>query len=166
MRRLALLFLLMLMVWPAHAHRINAFADYSDGKLTVMSYFSDGTPVRNARVTVIDPKGAIVAEGFTDDDGIFSIELPPANYKIVVNESLGHRAETEIALTPKEKAVPAEKSSQKKQHKGIDQLEEQILQKLDRIERALNRIRVIEIVGGLGWIIGVFGIIALLKSRS
>lgn len=166
MKKLALLILVLLTVWPAYAHRINAFADYSEGKLTVMSYFSDGTPVRNARVTVIDSKGTIVAEGFTDADGIFSIELPPSNYKIVVNESLGHKTETEIVLTPKEKGIPTKKVLQKEQLRGVSQLEERILQKLNQIEKTLNRIRVIEIIGGLGWIVGIFGIIALLKSKS
>jgi ABC-type Co2+ transport system permease subunit len=89
----------------ASAHDLEARARISGGQVEVEAFFSDGTPVAAARVTVTEaPAGggsggapAIVAEGRTDAGGRF--EFVPARHVahvVVIQDSLGHRTEMEI----------------------------------------------------------------------
>jgi hypothetical protein len=77
----------------AHSMLIN----YQVGRIDVVAYFSGGTPVQNAHVTVYKPDGAIYLEGETNDKGEFSFEptVMQGEWKVVAEHS-GHRAEVVI----------------------------------------------------------------------
>jgi nickel transport protein len=91
---LAALIALALLSAPAEAHKVNLFAYSEEGKLFVEAYFPDGKAVEDSRIEVFDSTGAKLLEGATDKDGKFSCPLPKKDdLKIVVNASMGHRAE-------------------------------------------------------------------------
>ena len=168
----------------AFAHKITAFTDLEGSKLSVYSYFSDGTPAKHAQVIIYDEKtGKKVITGYTDNEGNYSCTLPhPGKYKVVVNAELGHRAVAEVDYGSVEQAAFAEQpSSSKNVSQGMSnsanapvagvsadeirkivrgELKEQ-LQPIDRkllkIEEQVSAIHLKDVFGGLGWIVGIFG---------
>jgi len=205
----------------SYAHKINVFYNIENGKIIISSYFSDGTPARNAKVKVIDEKtGKIILTGKTNNKGEFSFKLlPPGNYEVIIKGELGHRAVTEILKedildTESEKwsqnesfqentnqikdinikdientqISSTEKSyissnlklinstyifllfkNQKKILKELETIKAQnklLKRKLLKIEEILTKPNLIEILGGIGWILGIFGGIALFGKRN
>jgi len=118
-------------------------------------------------------------EGLTNAEGAFSFEVPQedGDLKIVLIASMGHRAEYTISAdelgdtvgSVKEKleepvsVVSPEVSSF--DLKEIQSLIEDVLdKKLKPIMR--DKISPTEIIGGIGYIIGIFGIAAYFLSRK
>lgn len=84
----------------ASAHRMYVDVMEIEPKIVIEAYYGDGTPVKNADVTVYLPNEDVYLAGKTDSNGCFSFD-PPANkeYIVVVVEQIGHRAEKTINLT-------------------------------------------------------------------
>ena len=82
---------------PVYAHRIYADALIQNGTIVVEAYFSDDSPLREARVTVQGPEGALLSTGQTDSDGRYHF-LPKeaVDLLVVIDDGLGHRLEGEI----------------------------------------------------------------------
>ena len=77
----------------ATAHGFSLWCEVDSGEVHVEGFFSDGSKVGNARVTVYDSKRNKVVEGTTDDEGRFSFEPPVIeNLKIVVSTGFLHKA--------------------------------------------------------------------------
>jgi peptide/nickel transport system permease protein len=91
-------FLLFFPIFLTFAHKISVFIDYEDGKATVYTYFSDGTPAKNALVKIIDEKtNKVVLTGKTDQNGIFTFKVPyDGKFKVEVDAELGHKAVAEL----------------------------------------------------------------------
>ena len=163
---------------PSFAHKITAFTDLEDGKLSIYSYFSDGTPAKHAKVTIYDEKtGRVVITGYTDKKGDYSCKLPrPGKYKVVVLAELGHRAVSEVNYggsssgenTGKVSEGKSEEASSKTVSIGSGVSAEEIRKivreelkpidsKLLKIEEKVSSISLTEVFGGLGWIVGIFG---------
>jgi cobalt/nickel transport system permease protein len=87
----------------AEAHRIDAqcFLLPDKRRVQVESWFSDGSKPQAARVQVFRPDGSALAEGTTNDQGVFVFGLDEAeDLKVVVDAGAGHRKEV---VVPKEK---------------------------------------------------------------
>ncbi|MBX9678485.1 MAG: carboxypeptidase-like regulatory domain-containing protein [Gemmataceae bacterium] len=79
------------------AHGLGADAKVKDGKIHLEAYFNDDTPARDSRVEVTDDAGKKIAEGKTDEQGLWNFPLPPAGkYRVVVDAGEGHRAKLTI----------------------------------------------------------------------
>ena len=79
------------------AHGLGAEAKLKDGKIHLEVYFDDDTPARDSRVEVTDDAGKKIAEGKTDERGLWNFALPPAGkYRVVVDAGEGHRAKLTI----------------------------------------------------------------------
>jgi len=92
--RILLLVSLLIFCWalPALAHKINVFAYVEAGQVMTESYFADGRPVKQSRIRVYDSSEALLLEGKTDDQGLFSFPIPKVDtLTIEVREILGHR---------------------------------------------------------------------------
>jgi len=91
-------FIYFLLFSLAFAHKLNVFYDIENGKIVIYSYFSDGKPLVNGRVKLIDAlSGKVILKGKTNKEGKFICNfLPPSNYKVVVEGKFGHRGVTEI----------------------------------------------------------------------
>ncbi len=78
------------------AHRINV--DVTSQEVEIEAYYGDGTPVRNADVTVYLPNGDVYLTNKTDDDGRFSFEVKnvDAEYLVIEVEQTGHKAEVTL----------------------------------------------------------------------
>jgi nickel transport protein len=176
--------LLFFPIFLTFAHKISAFIDYEAGKATVYTYFSDGTPAKNALVKVIDEKNnKVVLTGRTDQNGVFTFKVPyDGKFKVEVDAELGHRAVAELVAgnTNSEhlQAGQKEQSTLNRTNKQSCTLNEDeirkllreelkpIHQKLLEIQEQQLKVSFTEILGGIGWIFGIFGLWCFLNRKK
>ena len=176
----------------ALAHKVNIFAYEEGGKIHTESYFSDGAPSRDSHVTAYDAKGKIVADGRTDEKGVFSFPRErPGEIRIVLEASMGHR--NEIVLPAPDSpgtgtgTVPARDENATVSNDGclpatadglqggsldaaigraLDSRIEPIQESILRIQRTMERPSLSQVLGGLGYIIGLAGAFLWGMSRK
>ncbi|KJS29142.1 MAG: hypothetical protein VR64_21425 [Desulfatitalea sp. BRH_c12] len=186
---------MVLSIAPAHAHKVIVFAWVEGDTIHTESKFSAGKLVQDGKIAVFDPQGNKLLEGVTDDRGRFSFPIPQkSDLKIELQAGMGHgnqwlvRAQ-EIddgadsrAPTPKQTpseaghtgAAPARPTEASATADCLDaQTVRQIVtlaleKKLAPIEARLveQRWRFQDIIGGIGYIVGIFGVVAYMKSRK
>jgi len=169
---LGVVFSEFLITGVAFAHKVNLFAYYEDGRVFTESYFSDGAPCRSARISAREDGGQVVAEGATDQEGLFSFPYEGAgSLKISLNAGDGHGAQITFQADGGKNAPAApEKPSGVEDLPGtggsVDvQAVRQILgeelapirESMDHIRKKLERPTFDKVVGGLGWIVGLAG---------
>lgn len=171
-----LIFLTILLLnEPCLAHRVKTFAQLdSEGKVVTKTYFSSGEGVKGADVFVYDNvKGNLILKGKTDEEGNFAFSPPTgiSELKIVVEAELGHRSQVILPLSGEE---PKRELSSLESGKGrisedvvsiIEQKLKPIQESILRIEEKLSKPSMTEIVGGIGYIFGIFGAISIILSR-
>jgi nickel transport protein len=180
----------------AWAHRMLVFAYAEGDTIQVESKFVPDTPVHQGRVQVLDSKtGQVLVRGQTDDQGRFSFQIPPKaksehlDLKIVVESTMGHRGEWLLkaasyltgasmgkAVEPAPAAAAAPKAPDTRAVPLDQQALEAALQKtLERqlapikeklTELSVHRTSLTDIIGGLGYIMGIFGLWAYLQSKK
>jgi nickel transport protein len=174
-----------------YAHKVTIFAYAEDKKIYTESYFSDGTPARNSQIVVFDAKSKVkLCEGKTNNEGKFIFKIPKVTeLKLVLNASMGHRAEFVLSEEEVKKAVAGvEKIFKKENTKEIkknseantldeSEIEEIIGKVMDKklypirrmiidLEKKSGKPGLTEVLGGIGYIIGIMGIIMYFKSRK
>lgn len=83
---------LLCLPMTAEAHKVNIFAYAEGGVVFTESYFADGHPVATGKVLVYDSAGALLVEGVTDDDGLFSFPAPKVDdLTIEIDAGMGHK---------------------------------------------------------------------------
>lgn len=177
----------------AFAHKVNVFAYVEGDMVYTESYFSDGRKVEGGVVEIYDSQENKLLEGKTDEEGQFNFKPPKKDdLKIVLVASMGHKnsytlSADELPEVGGQKSevtcLPARQGSQK--------LEKEVSQKetvqidLDRIKQIIDvsldeRLRPIikelrrqeettslrEIIAGIGYIFGIFGIVLYFLSRK
>jgi len=174
------------------AHKVNIFTYVEGDKVYTESYFNDGKKCIDSKIEVFDNQGNILLEGLTDEEGMFSFEIPSedvidGDLKVVLTASMGHRAEyiiradelRDVAELIEEKLEepvtvlsPEVSSFDLKEIRSLieDALDEKlkpIMGEMREIKKSQeDRISPTEIIGGIGYIIGIFGIIAYFLSRK
>lgn len=187
-RALPLLLVLVLSAAiPAQAHRVHIFAWVEGGMVVTESSFSASRPVRQGPVEVRDrASGALLVSGQTDDGGVFAfpvseVQAARQGLALTIAAGEGHQGDwemepseylqdtaaqtatpdTEPALSPSPTAQPGV---------AAPDLEALLDRKLAPIKRELAALRdtgpgLAEVVGGLGWIMGLVGVYAYRQSR-
>ncbi len=184
---LIFIFLIIIIInISAFAHKVNIFAYVEGDKVYTESYFSDGKKCVDSKIEVFDNQGNKLLEGLTDEEGTFSFEIPSGDgdLKLVLTASMGHRAEYIIQADELENikglieekieepvsAVSTETSSiDLKEIQSIieDTLDEKLKPLMREIKKSQeDKISLTEIIGGIGYIIGIFGIVAYFLSRK
>lgn len=181
--------IIIMMDVSAFAHKVNVFAYVEGKKIYTESYFNDGKKCIDSKIEVFDNQGNKLLEGLTDKEGEFSFEVPleDENLKIVLTASMGHRAEYSISADeirgsvglikgeneePVSIVFPETSSVDLKEIQSIieDTLDEKlkpIMREIIEIKKSQeDRISPTEIIGGIGYIIGIFGIAAYFLSRK
>lgn len=188
-------FLLLSSPMDAHAHKVNIFAYAEGGRVHTESYFADGGRAADCLVTVEDNSGKHLLEGTTDKDGMFSFDIPgPEDLRIVLHAGMGHKndyvvkaAELGAAMTERqgpgsrgqgrvkgpvkepEKAGSSPPPSAVEIRAIVDEAVEARLRPLysmlaDMKEKS-ERPRLTDVIGGIGYIVGIMGIIMYFKSK-
>lgn len=156
---LALLSVLCFSSGNAAAHSLNLFVHGSgDGTITGNAYFTGGEPAKNLTVRVEGSNGKPLGETTTDAEGNFNYKADPAlgAIKFVVTTEDGHRAAASVQFNAP--SAPAAADSTAASGNDVAVLHEAI-QKLE------NRLWLRDVIGGIGYIFGIAGLWALLKTR-
>jgi nickel transport protein len=167
---------------PADAHKVNVFA-YADGA-TIQGevYVRGGDPVRGATITVFDPSGAELGTALTDDEGEFTLEARfRCDHRVVADAGGGHAAEYTVpagelpdglpargeppeerpdpqaAPTPPEED-PTAAPDRAPLHAELQSLNTQIIQLRRQLDQYQAKIRLQDILGAIGYIVGVMGL--------
>jgi len=89
---MVIILVLFLSNGTALAHKVNLFAYVDGGKIYTESYFADGKPVKEGTVMVYDSRKKLLLQGATDQEGLFSFDIPKMDdLNIVIDASMGHR---------------------------------------------------------------------------
>jgi nickel transport protein len=189
MKIFVFLFITFMFSENAMAHSVRIFAYFDNNKVHTESYFNDGKAVKNAEVKVHDStENTLLLTGVTDSKGEFSFNAPETHsLKIIVRASMGHQAEIRLEkrkdrkikdTTDKDKDQPLELSqSDKRISLTQEQLEKIIDEKLDeklspvyeilrQVEHNSVQPSLTEIFGGIGYILGLFGIASYFISKK
>ncbi len=185
--------LILILAPQAAAHRVNVFAFVDGAEIQVECGFNRGAPVKGGEVKVLtEPGGAVLLSGQTDAKGIFRFPVPEGargsgGLLIRVNAGEGHQGEWLIsagALAQKSApggVLPPASSSPStpgKEAKSLSlspgELEEIINAALERKIAPLREMLAEqyragpswrEIIGGIGWLVGLAGLAAYFRSR-
>jgi nickel transport protein len=183
----------LMLTASARAHKVNVFAWVEGGTVYTESKFSGGKVVKGGRIAVLDADGTELLEGTTDDEGAFSFKVPKiADLTVVLEAGTGHRNTWTVTASELESgdagsteavaAIPA-KSAQKSSGEetlsivsGLSSrdVEEIVARQLDEKLRPLNRMMaesrdrgpdLSDIIGGIGYILGLVGLGAYIRFR-
>lgn len=175
----------------AEAHRTNIFAWVEGDTVHTESKFSGGKDVQGAVIVVFDEEGNELLKGRTDDTGRFSFPVPAtaSGLRIVLEAGMGHRGEwrlssAELGRTgqpqtplsggsgsaPVETVVPPLSQStlsEERLRRIVDEALEEKLQPLFRFlaESRQDKTSFSDILGGIGYIVGLVGLAAYLRYR-
>jgi len=172
----------------AHAHKVNLFA-YVDGESVVTdSGYSRSKRVHDGTVEVYDVATvAMLLSGTTDKNGKFDFKIPAevrarkSDLLLRLKAGTGHQAEWVVkhseyaagmglfSADKEEHGHTAVAMSQDKVDASeVEAIVKRELEPVKQMLASLNQTGpgVTEIMGGIGYILGIFGIIAYMKSRN
>ena len=160
------------------AHKLNVFAHVEGQTIRGTAYFGSGTPAQGVSVVAFDPTGKELGRTTTDSQGLFSLEAHKrCDHKLVVETADGHGAKYTISAAelPADlpagagSAVPAKSTSGPvvatagpisgdETAKKLDALHAEIIQLRVQLDQYEQRIRFRDVLGGIGFILGISGI--------
>jgi nickel transport protein len=179
----------------AHAHKVTVFAWAEGDRIFTESKFSGGKMVKAGKVEVFDSDGNLLLEGRTDDNGAFAFKAPAiTDLKIVLTAGMGHQnswlisaaelGEGEIAPvatheTPSEPAAVDIQGEKVPPVAGpgvtAREIEAIVSRQLEQKIKPLTRMvaasqekgpTMSDILGGIGYIIGLVGLGAYIRYRK
>jgi len=160
---------------PAFAHRINVTAPVQGTTIAGEAYFVDGSPARNATVTVLDPAGKTLGQTTTDADGRFSFPLRfRCDHRVVVDAGDGHAKTITVSAAempgtlpawnglpaPPDAGPPAPALTPTATEAGaqLAALQGQIAELRKEVARYENKVRLHDVLGGIGCTLGFMGL--------
>jgi nickel transport protein len=162
---------------PAHAHQLKVFATVTGRDITAEAYFVGGRPAANAIVAVVTLSGEALARGETDATGTFRMTAStPVDHVITVESGDGHVARAVIPASdlPQGLAAHATNALPSGRDCGTaaaaqDLVAAAVAQQLRPLREQLNayedQVRLRDILGGIGTILGLAGIALWARSR-
>ena len=192
-RGFGLIFFIMVYIagiGPALAHKVTIFAWVEGNRVFTESKFSGGKRVHQGDVIVYDSDGNQLLKGKTDDKGEFSFGVPKkTSLKIVLMAGMGHRGEWTIPVSDLEdvagsqtKITSSRKTAPKKtekqaegSHLSSNEMRLTVEEALDKRLRPVMKLLVesleqhdptfSDILGGIGYILGLLGVAAYFNYR-
>jgi len=176
-------------VSPAAAHRVTIFAWVDGDTVHTESKFGGGRKVVGGQVMVTDSQGNRLVEGRTDENGAFSFKMPQRTpMRIELIAGMGHRGEWMVRAEDLEVAPERTSNSQPSVHgphanrgaptstttlgpEDIERIVEAALdRKLEPVKRMIAETRpaehsISDIIGGIGYILGLVGLAAYVNYR-
>ena len=147
-----------------HAHSTSLFAEYHGNLLKGRAYSgAHGISGATVYISTVDHKA--LGNVQTDDNGNFEIKLESRiPVECVLKLSDGHGARYVVSIdedhqTAQDHHSPGNSASIEELHEELDQLKQLIHEQAHH-----NGIR--DIVGGIGYILGIAGIVVLLKNKK
>lgn len=180
---------------PALAHRVLIYAYAEGDTIHTESKFVPNNAVRQGKILVLDHKtGKELLTGITDDHGKFSFKIPAAavaqklDLEIVVEASMGHRGEwllkadkyltgaapgspaASAPASPPGPVAPGSKAATIDQQALEAALNKALERQLAPIKEMLTDLTIhrttpTDVIGGIGYILGLFGLGAYFLSK-
>lgn len=178
---------------PARAHKSFIFATIPQGKIEGEVYFGGAEPGRHVTVAVLDPLGNKLGSVVTDEKGRFTFEpRVRCDHRLIADDGMGHRAEYTVRADELPAHLLADNPSgfhgtgMDSGSSGADQqgsqpsssrvgdssgVSESLSQQIAALRRDLDRwqarLRLQDILGGVGYILGITGLMFyFLANRS
>lgn len=156
--------LFLALAFPAEAHKLKVFATAEGAAIIGSAYFAGGGKAMGAEGSLQAPDGTQEARFTTAEDGSFRVQARAgADHTIVVDAGDGHVARFEMRAedgAPAPSAAPAP---------GLDAVEAAVARQIRPLREQLDayedRVRLHDLMGGIGTIFGLFGVFAWISSR-
>jgi len=185
----------LLMSPTAFAHKLNMFAYVEGDEIFAEGYFTDGKKAKHSTITVFDAADKQLLQGTSDADGQFTFAIPQqSDLRITVNAGMGHQAEfvllkdelsEEPAGTNNEPASVISSNNEATSTIAVQtplaatnldndairaEVEHAVGKAIKPLMRELSTMRaeksLADIIGGIGFIFGLFGVAMYFKSRK
>ncbi len=176
---------LLCAVSVVHAHKVNMFANVEGNRVVVEGYFADGKKAKEATIQVFAPDGTKLVQGKADAEGIFTFDVPQiTDLRISLYAGMGHRTEYTIPAADLQSAgtasdsgageaaasSPAAASAAVNQAELRAIVQQAVGESLTPVMRGISELKeqksFSDIVGGIGFIVGLLGIFFYLKARK
>jgi hypothetical protein len=95
---------------PAFAHRLHVDLKLAGDQVRVEAFYDDDTPAQEAKITVTQGDQTI-AEGRTDEKGVWTCAKPAPGTYLVRAESVGHAAKDTLIVRESNQPPPSEPTS-------------------------------------------------------
>lgn len=161
----SLTFAICLLSIAAFAHDMNLFVHQSSDGLQGIVRYGENDPVEGATVRLSNPDMPEISKTVTDADGRYEFSgLAAGLYRVTAETADGHLVFLETVYTVREHEIPMAglaadaDSVELAVRRGIAPLEE-------RIDRLEQRTGLRDIIGGIGYVVGVLGLLTLLRRR-
>jgi nickel transport protein len=172
------------------AHGITLFATVEGATIQGTLLYADGTPAKSAPVAAFAPDGSKIAEAMTDETGRFAFQARVrCRHRLVGDAGQGHRGLFTVAEedlpdslpAPGQEAPPvpvsvgetpqAPEAGPPALPSNFDQqIEAAVARQLRPLREQLNgyetTVRIRDVMGGIGYLFGLAGLLALLKTRK
>jgi len=161
----------MLLATPALAHQLYVFAHARGSMIQGEAYFRGKIPARNLEVKAIDPDGRTIGQTSTDEQGKFRLEAKyRCEHRLIVATGDGHGAEFTVTaaqlphslptrgpathdhLSPNEGRRPPGENQQ------LEVIRAEVAALRDELQQYEQRTRIRDVLGGIGYIVGLSGI--------
>jgi nickel transport protein len=157
----------------ALAHRLNVFAAHDGTRITGEAYFSGGARARGIMVRALGAGDTVLAEVRTDADGNFAFPaLTPTEIEIVADAADGHIARfrltaDDMGAAPARDAAtaapPAAGTALPAAPATLEQaVDRAVARRIAPLQRQIaeyeSNIRLHDILGGIGYLVGIAGI--------
>lgn len=179
----------------ARAHKVSVFAWAEGDRVFTESKFSGGRMVNAGKVEVFDSSGTLLLAGRTDENGAFAFKAPSiTDLKIVLTAGMGHQNSWQLSAAelggaePNPVATHASQSDPAGLETGEEavsaaagtgltarEIEAIVSRQLDQKIKPLTRMlatsqekgpTMSEIIGGIGYILGLVGLGAYVRYRK
>lgn len=151
--------LVFLIAGQATAHEVHVFATTDGEVVNGRVYYAGDKPAAGLEVIVLTGEGMPVGITETDSEGRFRYDAEgQESLRFVVEIDGGHRAEFTIAF--------ADDVFEETEELSLTHAPLEIRQLSERIDSLEHRLRFQDIIGGIGYIVGVMGLFAFWKARS
>ncbi len=162
MKTFLLLVLTVLFPVLSEAHKVNVYAFREGETIKGECYFADGSPCKRAKIELYDRKGRKLDEALTDEKGLFSFRTQEeGRLKIIASAGPGHRAQYELETLEK-----IEEHPQTITNKALEERLQGLENEIRDLRKRMDRLTFRDIIGGIGYIFGLWGVINLLLRRK
>ncbi len=161
-RRVFTALLFVLIARASFGHGLTIFASIENGALVGrVSYDDDDEAAEGVRIVAKGPSDESLGEAKTDEHGRFRL-VPAAAimHTLIADDGAGHRAEFKVDVTPDVLTPPRQNATPPDQ----DLAREVRLMRED-LDAFKRRAQLRDIAGGIGYVVGVAGLFALIKAR-
>ncbi|MBK1693915.1 hypothetical protein CKO09_04065 [Chromatium weissei] len=178
--KLTLLLICVLNSAPTLAHRLQVFASAEGANISGSAYFAGGAKASGVRIEIQNAVGQLLAELITAADGSFNYSTQsPIDHLIIADSGDGHRAQwritaAELGGNSLPNASTASPSVSTAPANAVDSatlaaielaVARQVRPLREELQAAENHANFRDILGGIGYIVGVTGILLWWRQR-